>query len=762
MRKTGIIIITIIPLFVYAQAQQISGKIIDEKTSIPLEFVNIQVYNLPDSSFFSGAVTDTLGAFSIVLPKSLFFVKFTSLNYKTVEKNKLVDNEIIKMQMDEIMLSEVTVTAQRPIFKLENNGISADIQNSRLKDVGNVSNILENLPFVRKDGNSFAVFGRGIPLIYINNRLIRDFEELNEINSSDVKKATVITNPSAEYDATVNAVIKIETLKKQGDGFSVNFMNNVIIDRKFSHNKTLGLNYRIKNLDIFGSLRFWQGCDLTNIDIIQQTNTALFVETLKRDEQHWGFRGNTGFNYAMNSKISFGLRYDFNRMPEDIETHTIDITTQTNENKTANKAIQIIDREEKRNQLNAYFMGKIASFADAKINFDYTDGTNGRNQNTESIYTNSTSNIITDGTQKYSLYAVKLTMETPLWEGNLTYGTDYSYTKNNQDYKVNEDGLKSNLQSNNNLSIQNLFAPYLMYDKSFKQIDISLGTRYENIKFDYFEDNIKQKEQSKAYNNWFSTISITYKNERYKMMLGYRKNPRRPSYYELRNNIQYNNQYVYETGNPYLKPAITNSFTYLFSTKLVQLSATYNIQRNFIFLLPQPYIDGIVIYKPENISKRNSVFVACVFSKTIKFWIPTIEFDFAQDFLTYGTPEKTYNRPGFSIDADNAFLFDKNTYFGFKIYYENRNNSGFYLTEPTLTSQIYFSKTFFHNSLKVNLEINDLLKTDKKRSLLINNIYTASTNDQNSRNLTISISYRFNSVKSKYKGEKATDELNRL
>jgi hypothetical protein len=760
MRKASIIII--ISFFVYAQAQQISGKIIDEKTSIPLEFVNIQVYNLPDSSFLSGTVTDTLGNYSVILPKSSFFVKFSMLNYKTVEKNKLVDNETIKMQIDERMLSEVTITTLRPIFKLENNGISTDIQNSRLKDVGNVSNILENLPFVRKEGNSFAVFGRGIPLIYINNRLIRDVEELNEINSSDVKKATVITNPSAEYDATVNAVIKIETLRKQGDGFSVNFMNNVIIDRKFSHNETLGLNYRMKNLDIFGSLGFWQGRDLINIDIIQQTNSALLDETLKLDEQHWGFRGNAGFNYAINSKTSFGLKYDFNTMPEDIETHTIDITTQTNGNKTVNKAIQIIDKEENRNRLNAYFMGKISSFADAKINFDYADGKNGRSQDTKNIYTNSTNNIITDGTQKYSLYAAKLTMETLLWAGNLTYGSEYSYTKNNQDYRVDESGSKVNLQSNNSLSTQNLFSPYLMYDKSVEKIDISLGTRYENIKFDYYEGNIKQKEQSKTYNNWFPNISITYKNERYKMMLGYRKNPRRPSYYELRNNIQYNNQYVYEMGNPYLKPAITNSFTYLFSTKLFQLSATYNTQRNFIFLLPQPYIDDIVIYKPENISKRNSVFVACVFSKTIKFWTPTMEFDFAQDFLTYGMPEKTYNRPGFSIDADNAFLFDKNTRCGFKIYYENRNNSGFYLNEPTLTSQIYFSRTFFHNSLRVNLEINDWLKTDKKRSLLITHIYTASTNDQNSRNLTISISYRFNSVKSKYKGEKATDELNRL
>lgn len=60
--------------------------------------------------------------------------------------------------------------------------------------------------------------GKGTPLIYINNRLVRNDNELERLSSTHIKKVTVITNPGPEYDASVSAVVLIEAIRPPGEG----------------------------------------------------------------------------------------------------------------------------------------------------------------------------------------------------------------------------------------------------------------------------------------------------------------------------------------------------------------------------------------------------------------------------------------------------------------------------------------------------------------------------------------------------------------
>ena len=54
------------------------------------------------------------------------------------------------------------------------------------------------------------VLGKGVPLIYINNRKVRNLDELDRLNSENIKQVELITNPGAEYGASVGAVPEIE------------------------------------------------------------------------------------------------------------------------------------------------------------------------------------------------------------------------------------------------------------------------------------------------------------------------------------------------------------------------------------------------------------------------------------------------------------------------------------------------------------------------------------------------------------------------
>ncbi|MGN0061305.1 MAG: hypothetical protein ACI382_02955, partial [Alloprevotella sp.] len=72
-----------------------------------------------------------------------------------------------------------------------------------------------------------SVSGKGTPLVYINHRLVRDAKELNRLKSREIKSVEVITSPGAKYDASASSVIRINTTKKVGEGWSFLTENNI-------------------------------------------------------------------------------------------------------------------------------------------------------------------------------------------------------------------------------------------------------------------------------------------------------------------------------------------------------------------------------------------------------------------------------------------------------------------------------------------------------------------------------------------------------
>ena len=199
-------------------AQSFKGKIIDATTKETLSFANVVLLQAVDSAFVTGTVSGDDGTFSLVPPAKKSILRISLIGYETYTEPFHSQNQsIIALTPKQEMLSEVVVTGHARLFKMENGGISADIQNTPLKTIGNLSEVLGQMPFVTKTDNTLTVLGKGTPIVYINNRLVRDNNELLRINSKDIKKVTVITNPGAEYDASVNAVIKVETSRPVGE-----------------------------------------------------------------------------------------------------------------------------------------------------------------------------------------------------------------------------------------------------------------------------------------------------------------------------------------------------------------------------------------------------------------------------------------------------------------------------------------------------------------------------------------------------------------
>ena len=132
------------------QAQEIAGRVIDEQSQ-PMPFVNVVLLNRSDSAFVAGAVTKDDGTFSISTDnKQDGLLKVSSvgyiIRYIDAQQGNVGD---IQMQPDTQKLGEVTVKGYRPQYKMTTGGMTVDIQNSLLKDVGTADNVLSMLPRVQ-------------------------------------------------------------------------------------------------------------------------------------------------------------------------------------------------------------------------------------------------------------------------------------------------------------------------------------------------------------------------------------------------------------------------------------------------------------------------------------------------------------------------------------------------------------------------------------------------------------------------------------
>jgi hypothetical protein len=770
MKKTIMIIFALIAVSQAYTQIIVSGKITDSANA-PIEFTNIVLLQNADSAFVAGTATDSLGNFSLNVAENSYLLKASMLGYKPYFQNISAGNiGTITLQADTMILGEVVVQGVRPIYKMESGGVSTDVQNSFLAKLGTAQDVLAQLPFVNVVKNEISVFGKGKPIIYLNNRLLRDMSELEQLNSNQIKKVTVITNPGAEYDATVQSVIRIETIKRQGEGLSGNFMSRLTVDKRFSHNETLNLNYRKGSLDLFGMMRYRKYGDLQLLELQQKTrsNSTETSVTQAGEQEHksQSIRANIGANYTFTAEHSAGVKFQSSRTLSNSFVLPSDFTALKNNVLDESFASKITADDYKcpfSNYLNGYYEGQFTTWLAAKLNFDYATGKDGNYRLSENFRQNITETIETQDDSNYDLYAAKLIFTSPLWEGQLNYGYEFSKTTNNQHFNILQKGNSNILNSSQNTAKQWLNAAFATYARQFGNFSAEISFRYENIDFQYFNGEIKEEEPSKTYNNFFPSASVAYQTGNVQMQFAYRNSTLRPSYYQLRSEMQYDNPYTYEAGNPYLKPTIINTLSYMFVWKNLQTQIAYNLFKDRMISPPYLLTDDIICMQPINLNKSQTFTFTAAYAPTIKFWNPNLEFDFIKDFLTYDAPAMTYNKPLIIIGFSNNFRLPKDLNFSANLTYQSNGHSDMMYSHSNYRFDIVVSKNMLNNNLRLNLGAEDIFGTYKQRVVDVTNyISTSIWKDRNTRCVYLSISYDFNATKNKYRGEQASDELNRL
>ncbi|WP_262288724.1 outer membrane beta-barrel family protein [Hallella absiana] len=746
-------------------AQSISGCVIDEQAQ-PMPFANVVLVNRADSAFIAGTVTKDDGTFSISTDIQDGLLKVTSVGYTTKYLDARTGNVgDIQMQPDTKELGEVVVKGERPQYKMTTGGMTVDIQNSLLKDVGTADDVLSMLPQVQGGDGNFTVFAKGTPEIYINNKKVQNARELKRLKSTDIKSVDVITSPGAKYNAEVGAVIRIKTKKRQGDGISMEASSQVKYNEKWTTYDDATVKYRTGGLEVFGNMMInndnHSEDNTITTDIRANGNHVNIVQACPSNFWYTMLGGQIGASYDFNDDNSIGFSYTLSGSLYGRGT------AQTQQTITRNNAPEgIVDQfiemninDRPQHEANIYYVGKAG-----KLGIDF----NGswiweKNMRDQASFEHSLQladrTVTTHNENRNHMLAGKLVLTYPIWKGELSAGTEMS--------RSNSHGIYSNVEqvmapSNDEIKESNV-AGFTEYKLKLGDWSLNGGLRYEAVTSDYYSFGQYQTEPSRKYHDLFPNISVGWQKNKWGIQLGYNKRISRPNYQALNSNVQYDNRYEYEGGNPLLRPTIKQNLDLNVTYSWLNFTAGYGYNKDLRLNFGYLYQEGteITLWTNRNFDKFESFNASLTASPKFGFYSPTLTLSYWQqnfDTQAYGLATKL-NKPEWQINFRNWFTINKTTKAMLYLHYSTSYDYGFNHNAHEFNINARVQKTFLDGNLTVALFANDIFCNLRERWT---GYYPVSTMAKDAyvytQNAGVSLTYNFNATNSKYKGTGAGNE----
>ncbi len=755
-------------------AQDIKGKIVDEKGE-PLAFANVVLLNRQDSAFVKGVVSGEDGHFAINSACNNGIIKVTSVGYKTAWKDCAGENAgVIKMVADSKVLGEVVVKSSLPKTILKNGGMTTTVAGSVLEKAGTMEHLLDRIPNVSAQNGNIKVFGRGEPIIYINGRQMRDRSELDRLSSDNIKSVEVIANPGARYAASTKAVIRITTKKIQGDGFGFDATTEGSYDEKKNTGgyARLNLYYRRNGLEL-GAYAYSSKQSSPDEKDLQQM-TYLDKTLNQQDRTRWKnktetFSSRLNASYQFDDNNSLGASISFLRNPKlQTDGKTEGSVLRDEELTEINTSIRSEFGQNSNWSSNVYYVGKIGKLGiDFNTDWFWSKGNNKNNidEHYQEVNSEIQNQLVSSTTSKYNrLIASKMVLSYPLFGGDLSVGGEYSFTNRNTNYAIIPNTLADNVIDRIK---EGMASAFVTYNRDFGKLNMEAGLRYENVDFKYYDNGKYMAEQSKAYGEWFPSLSLSMPIGNVQMQLSYAADINRPNYWVLRSGVQYSNHYTYETGNPFLVSEISRNTSYDLAYKWLTFNLTYEHVSDPIYQTVEMYKDNATIGLMRMINGKsyNNVTSTLNLQPTFDIWHPMLSAMVEKQWFELQTRDGQYlNKPVAMFRFNNTFdtkwaMFSVMMTYITKGYEENH-----YIYKPMFNTDLSIYKGFLKDCLTLQLYVSDVFGTNDSHIIgKYGKLKETVFDEFSTSKISLTVRYKFNTTRSKYKGTGAGDsQKNRM
>jgi outer membrane receptor protein involved in Fe transport len=740
---------------------EIHGVVIDKKTRVAIEYANVIVYKIKDSSMVTGALTNGKGKFLIEkLSPGRYFVKvnFIGFGLKTIPDlmvkppdNLSLNLGTIELETTATNLDVVTISGEKDQIEYNLDKRVINVDKNILSAGGTALDVMQTIPSVNVDiDGTVSLRGSSNVTIFVDGRP-SGLTSLDQMPAAMIDKVEIITNPSARYDPDgMSGIINIVTKRKKEPGYNGQISGNASTNGQYSG--SLNLGYNRKKFNLFANVdlrrnRFKSTSDTYRELFVNDTTTYFdqYNNSIRK-----GLYGNfkAGADFFINSKntLSFYGVYNFRRgKPNDTTSYKnfdynnvlTDFYKKGNTGKSINDGFEInIDYKKtfknKGQELTAnLFYSNSGGNSNSDLNTlwfnpDMTsiDSTL-QNQNTVSENKNISYNGQIDYVHPFGKW------------GRIETGYKGNYKINENDYLLNnlvtDIWQKDTLSSNDFKYQEQIHSAYFIYAAGIKKFKFQLGLRAEQV-LTISEQKTTQLTFKHNYFNIFPTVHLKYEfTEHNALQISYSRRVHRPRSNSLNPFIDYTDPMNISSGNPYLEPEFTNSFElgHLIDFKSTSINTTlfYRETENMITRVVEIDSLGVSRSTYSNLDKGSSFGIELIVSQGIfKWWKMNGNFSYfgvkfygSSNTLDFNDVNTSWTA---KVNSSMTFWksFDVQLSFNYRSSIFTAQNSGGYFGGSGGGSQgkqkanyffdIGLKKDFFKNKLTLSLRLSDIFNTN--------------------------------------------------
>ena len=800
---------------------KISGQITDDKSKI-VEFASVTLLKAKDSTLVKGALSDGSGSFEFEkIPTGEYLVNISQMGYKKFYTPKFSldsDNPVVKLSNlilseDTKQLAEVQVVAKKPFIEQQIDRTVVNVENSIVSAGATALEVLEKSPgiTVDKDGN-ISLKGKQNVMVLMDGKptymSASDLANLlRNMQSSQLEKIEIMTNPPAKYDAAGNAgVINLRTKKNQNMG--LNGSATVGYGYGFyrslpKQNGSLNLNYRQGKLNLFGNLsgnnrKSFQINEINRKFVENGKTLSGFDQVADSDKKNSSISYKMGADYFLDSKNTIGVL--FNGMSgnygELLDNQAIVKNAFGVQDSTS------ITKGDINNDWSNY---------SANINFKHIIDSTGKEWTMDADYARyNANNLMMYRTSKYDLqnilrqtrnedgmtaskiniYSIKGDLVYPINKtSKLEAGVKSSYVNSNNDMRFEflvgdlNNRVADPTRTRDFLYKENINAGYLNYSTSIKKLSIQVGLRVENT---IGQGTLKGAELlNRNYTNLFPSVFLREKlNEKHQLGLSYSKRIDRPSYEDLNPFLYFLDPYTFQKGNELLQPQYTDALE-LSHTFMDAITTTINFSRTNGVMTDILQQNNAL--KLTNVTKYNIGYVdnfGIAFSVPVpitKWWFSNTYFNLYNNHYVGDIPKITIGANGtenttfqpldvrattFNANMTNQFTLPKKFSLELSGWYQSGFIEGQLIGKPMGAVSFGIQKKMMKDKATLKLNVNDVFWTQKFRgSFAFNDIDVQIVNRWESRTARMTFTYRFGNNKVKAARQRQTgldDEKGRV
>lgn len=772
-RIFGVILIILVHKLGFAQVAPLKLTVVDNKNQA-IAFANITI-QMMDSTMPKNQVADSNGIASITLqPGKLYMLKISAVGYQIDNRTIKFENlNSLKIQLKETngQLKEVVVTSTKPLIRQEDDKSVVDPEPLAAAST-NAYETMEKIPgiFIDQDGNIY-LNGLSPAGIQINGRELRMSASdmatlLKSLPPSSIQKIELVRTPSAKYDASGGGGV-VNIVLKKGIKIGLNGSLNTGMNQGVYGNQFIGLtlNNTTDKYNTYLNTQFNQndGYSIVNTDRFLSIDTVLkqTAKTLSPNRSAY-----IGFGLGRNWTDRFELNYDARISGQSFlnSTNNGSILEKISSKKSLSNIASLVENDGSNFNFNQSVRSKLkldSLGGEWTIDFSY----NYIQSNTDQIYNNTffagglaskgSGNFTNDRDfftyqTDYKKKRFGITMEAGLKSSILTFRNKANYQKD-----LNGIIVKDAFRTSAYNFKEQINAGYLQGSKTWGAVVLKVGTRIEQTIMEGEQKIPSDTSFSLNRTDAFPYVFLSrklFKIAGYELRgyLVYRKTISRPSYEFLNPFPRYIDPFLYESGNPSLRPQFTSNYEANISVddKPIFAFGVNETKDIFTNVLYQSPTNKQVAYRTyDNLgSSRETYFRGIAVIPPGKAFFAVVGAQLNHNVYNgiYEDKPIVFDKATWTFFTFQSLKLDKLSTFTINGFWRTNGQQQFYELDNFGQLNSSLNRQFLNKKLTVTLSMNDIFFTNKNTfTLRQGSIYAVGFRENDTRRFGINIRYNF-------------------